>query len=165
MTTRRSETKLARRERLKPRVVDCLCDMGHGDQAQGKVRFLEHALWVGAQRELRLWSGDKHMQLRSAGFSLASLLGENKYGTWDTTKTAGNNHWVMDVWEAACDDWFRVKQAKVEEVERVQPEVEVISEAGLAVMRKLSTRILDAYLARDSDAILEALQELERRGM
>jgi hypothetical protein len=163
---KRKETASVRSQRLSPRVVDALSDIGHGDKEKGRVRFIEHALWVAGQQGLRVWSGDIHQQKRAAANSLRNLLGENKYDGWDSSKTAGNTHWVMDIWEAACDDWFRVAQVKPpEEVARVNGQVEVTSEAGLTALRRLSARLLDAYLARNSDEMLELLQELEHKGL
>lgn len=165
MIRRVRETCMARAERIRPRILDCLHDMGHGDPQKGKERFVEHALWVASQHNVRVWQGDRHMQKRAAMFSLASILGENVYAKWDTRKTAGNVHWVMDIWELACDDWFRVKPAEPEEVEQMAA-LEAASPAAVATMvgppaRRLSARILDAYLNRDADAMLTALGELE----
>ena len=160
--------KLQRTLALRPRVVDCLSDMGHGDPERGRQRFAEHAIWCAQQRGIRVWNDNNTTLIKAALHSLANLLGD--YGNRQTkTGVPQNAGWVLDIWEVACDDWFRVRPATPDEVEQMA-ELEAASPAATATLvgppeRKLSSRILDAYMNRDSDAMLDALHELEQKGL
>lgn len=117
----------------------------------------------------------QHAMKRAAGYSLRTFLRlhEKKYAGWDTAH-ATNVHWIQDVWEVACDDWFRVKPVKVDGTDdgtaREMAEWGDTSPDALRVIvgvpdRKLSARILDAYVNRDSDQVLALLAEMEEAGL
>ena len=165
-------TRAARGAAVKIRVVDVIHDMGHGDAEAGEVRFVDHALWCAKQRGIRIWKDDNVELRRTALSSLHTLLGKKKsYNMRRNTDTGTNANWVLDIWEIACDDWFRVQSAKPspEAIEQMEA-LEAASPAATAALvgpaaKRLSSRILDAYLNRDSDTMLEALHELEQKGL
>ncbi len=173
----RTMTKLERAELLRPRVLDAVMDMGHGDVEKGIDRFVDHALWCAKRLEMRVWKplGGSDGMKRSARWSLLTFLRmhEKKYAGWDTAH-ATNVHWIQDVWEVACDDWFRVKPVKVEGTDdgtaREMAEWGDTSPDALRVIvgvpdRKLSAHILDAHVSRDSDRMLALLAEMEEAGL
>jgi hypothetical protein len=168
-------TKHERAAALRPRVLDAIHDMGHGDPQKGIERFVDHALWCAERAELRTWKAiSRDAQRRACAYSLRTLLHmhDRTYEGWDVSQAA-NVHWVLDVWEAACDDWFRVAPVTVESADDVIREMAewgdtspdaVASLVGVPT-QKLSTRILDAYVNRDSDRMLELLAEMEGAGL
>lgn len=172
-------TREARAELLRNRVRDCLHDMGHGDKAAGVERFVDHALWCAKRNEMRIWKArDREAERRACAYSLRTLLREHEqnYDNWDTS-SAINNNWVLDIWEVACDDWFRVKPVTDE---RLQNESDAIAqalaefgdtspEAVAAIIdvptSKLSIRLLEAWVNKDSEQFLHLLAEMEAAGL
>jgi len=161
--------RAARGMAIKPRVLDVLHDMGHGDIDRGIPRFIEHTLWCAEQRGMRVWNDTSKPMKEVATGSLLLLLGRKPSYGLVREGQGMNSNWVLDLWEVACDDWFRVKPAKPGEVEQMDA-LEAASPAAVATLvgppdRRLSARILDAYLNRDAEAMLTALGELEEQGL
>ncbi len=154
MTGKAKTPHQERNEMLSRRVADAVMDMGHGKLEDGIERFVDHALWVADKQQLRIWKGDKHIARRGCLHSLRTILGLNAiYAQEDWPSPGTNLRWVLDVWEASCDDWFRVSPPKQVEPPQTNGSVPI------------STRILEAYLAKDADTMLVCLGELEAKGL
>lgn len=151
--------RLQRGLEIERRVRDCIIAMGQGNEANGRSRFIDHAIWCASKTEMRLWNDTSKPIPELALSSLKLLLGER--GS-TARHRATNENWILDIWELACDDYFRVKTA-----ERV--EVDLTPEGAPDVATKpttasLSTRILEAYLANDDGLMIRCLGELEAKG-
>lgn len=154
-----------RNDALRPRVRDAVTNMGMGDVDAGMERFVDHSLYVAGKLGLRVWKGDRHTSRRACFYSLMTILGRNAHRASELWKhPTNNNNWVLDVWEAAVDDYFQITQIE-RPVFEPEPTVDP-NQIATAILvghewKPLSTRILEAYIARDAETMLEALAELE----
>lgn len=151
-----------RNARTRDRVVDALNQIGHGNQEEGKVRFIDHAIWVAKRREMRLWKAGSPDQLKYiATRSLETLLGEVQVPNENGNDWTGVNlGWVLSIWESALDDWFRVDEARV--VGQPEPVVSTSLAEAIDARKPLALRILEAYTTGDDEAIVLLVEEVER---
>lgn len=160
MTTKivRHEPQLARSRRVRALVQHTLDERyGGGKTTEERQEFVLHAISVARALGLRVWAGNR--PYNSGLHSLRSLLGENQYDRWDTSKTAGNTHWVLDVWEAACGSQITPTASDNGDVAAAE------AFAQEAPVERLSVRLLNAYTNRDAEQMLALLSEIEERGL
>lgn len=145
---------------IRARVEDALNQLGHGNIEAGKCRFLEHAIWCAERKQMRLWKKvSPEQQIRVATRSLNTLLGEVGVVENGKTWTGRNKNWVLDIWEVALDDWFYIKEVPVVGTETFS--ASEICEEEDARQKSLSLRILEAYIKRDDNAMIDLAEEVE----
>lgn len=180
---KRGHANEARSAVVRERVLDLLGQLGarHGDERkaqQARDQFLYTAIRVAKDRDMRIWKDDNHTLYEGAKSGLEVLLGEKRVINRGTIATGVNLAWVLDIWEATLDHYFRdpiyKERAHLKAVpnEKItDDEVEALNADGpswLAVPKReraLSMRVLEAYLARDEEtfmALLLQVEELER---
>lgn len=182
---KRGKANEARSAVVRERVLDLLGQLGarHGDERraqQARDQFLYTAIRVAKDRDMRLWKDETHTLYEGAKSGLEVLLGEKRVINRGTIATGVNSSWVLDIWEATLDHYFRDPIFKDRAYLTVVPEpltdeqVEALNADGPSFIavpkaeptpRALSMRVLEAYLARDEEtfmALLLEVEELER---
>jgi len=186
-TRQRGHANAARSAIVKERVLDALGQLGmrHGSHElseSAKEEFCRRAIRTAKEQGLRLWRSSSMTELQSARDSLATLLGEKKtYSRAGKFSTGVNSGWVLDIWEATLTKYSRTPlfeerpptcRDEKAEYRLTDSDCEELNAGGPAFIhvarqttvtkpdRPLSWRLMEAYIGRDDDAILQIAQEI-----
>jgi hypothetical protein len=183
-TRKRGFNNAERSAVLRERVEDYLASHGaHRNPAGARADFATAAVRTATRFGMRTWRDSTKTTQEAAERSLGVLLGEvvnvrsGKNGSGALRYTGVNDAWVLDIWEATLehyvrDDPFTRELARKDElvateVESTRAELDRLNgQAGVQVFRTtdespVGMRIIEAYLARDDDAIMRIAMELE----
>ncbi len=179
---KRTFTVQQRSDMLRPRMADLVALLGHNDQEFGLKVVSRRAVDVAKVRDMRTWNDTNQARgkVGCAYESLTKLLGLRINPT-DKARghnyTGRNAHWVLDIWEAVLEEIFHSKPTPKPRPEDpsdallgtgtqehgVQVEATAApapADTPAAPKTALAMRILEAYIARDDDAILEVANEV-----
>lgn len=170
-TSRLSTSHLHRCDVLRERIEDWIA--AHGGTRSTAARddmqrlFVKRALSVGRERGMKLWHSKTMSPEDCALSSLRILLREKSNTTKGRTYTGSNLRWILDIWEAALDELTRGTRPKLEVVPAPEPEDPETVGFGVRVFapakpeKSLGTRILEAYLKRNDDLIVNLAEEVD----
>lgn len=177
------KTNEERSKVTRERVLDMLMQMGgrHGDPVKlqaARDEFCTTAVRIGRERGMRLWKDESATVVDGAHSSLAVLLCEKRVVNKGTIATGVNSAWVLDLWEAALDYYFRdpvwghhrASLTLVGAPATTDEEIDALNADGPTVFAKpvvppaaksLSMRLLEAYLAKDDEQMMAIAVEVE----
>lgn len=154
-------------DQLRDRVRDACTLIGYGDNEYGLSQFARLAETVARIHGLRFFKADSESKTATdlAVGSLKNLLflGPGASGRSD--------HWVLDVWESTLDTIFHGVPPRSGNGNGDEPSPEVGVHAFAAppppspsppTRQDFAYRLLEAYLARDDDAMLALVDRLEQ---
>jgi hypothetical protein len=172
----------SRSARVRERVLDHLMERG-GRVSPSRMDDARHdlvmcAIRLAKERGMRLWTDRSKDQVSLGLQSLETLLGEKvvimpprKKGEPSIKATGKNLNWVLDLWEVALDyhhrePLYQVRKPAEEIVPVTLEEARAMNDSGPTVVAitqpvSISSRLLDAYLARDDEAIMRLAIEVE----
>lgn len=150
-----------RSDALRERVRDAVTLLGHGDEDYGLYQFSRRCVSIAEVRGLRMWkSREGKPEHELALNSMQNLLQIRNGGT------GRSEHWVLDIFEAGLDDIYRGKTNSRRPPDPADDQLgdDEVGVQPFAEERKpLGMRVLEAYIARDDDVILELVDEITRR--
>ena len=126
--------------------------------------FIRRAVKLAQAKGLHLWESKTMPIEESAHDSLRILLCEKSSPSTYGVFTGVNSHWVLDIWELACDHFESCALKLVRDEEADEPFRRSTVEAPLlrvAVEHSLSERLMSAYIGRDDTEILRIVKELK----
>lgn len=149
---------------LRPRILDAISIVGLGNQQYGIEQFAKRAVDVADRHSMRSWKQDSPTTTPAdlAVSSLRNLLGFRQ------NATLKSHHWVLDIFEETLNEVFHGAPSRTKPV--ADPMVDAlneIDEVGVQSIapapsgKPLAQRLLEAYLGRDDDTLLELVAEVE----